>query len=122
MASENRFYTLLGFAAKARRCVFGAVAIEKGVKAGKVLLVLLDEGASPRTRKEMASLCRYWETPLLEAGPAGRMAQACGREANKLIGIIDKGFAEKLLEEYNLIHGNVCGGVTLEQAKDCRDK
>lgn len=103
---SNEFYTLLGFAAKAGKCSYGAQSVEKGTKAGSILLILMDESASARTEKDMRNMCAYYKIPFIKISPAGRLAKACGRESNKIIGIIDKGFSERLLEIYNLSIGN----------------
>lgn len=103
---SNEFYTLLGFAAKGRKCIFGSFSVEKGVKSGKVLLTLMDEDVSQRTEKDVRNVCAFYGVKAIKTGPKGELARACGRESNKIVGIIDKGFAEKLLEVYNLIIGN----------------
>ena len=88
---------MIGLATKAGACMFGAFAVEKGVKSGKIVLVVADEGLSPAATKTAKNMCEYYDVPLIFAGEEGRLGRACGRPANKWVGITGKGFADRLL-------------------------
>jgi len=97
---------MLGLAVRARACVFGAVACEAKLRSGGIYLMLLDTEASERARKEIAAACAYRHVPLLMIEPKGALGQACGREANRIVGITEKSFAKQLIELYNIKSGN----------------
>jgi len=95
------FFAIAGFAAKAGACAYGATAVEKGVRSGKVLLVIADEGLSPASKKDIGNLCGYYGVPLIWSSPEGKIGLSCGRGHNKLVGITQSGFASRLIEIYN---------------------
>lgn len=98
MILKDNFFGILGFAVRAGSTALGAVSCDKAVKSGKALLVLLDSGASDRTKKDTRSMCDFYEVPLIEVEPQGMMAQRCGRGGLMIVGITDAGFAKRLLE------------------------
>ncbi len=97
MRSENKFFGFLGLAAKAGKCVYGAEATEKGVKSGRVLLVIADAGLSERSMKDVGCMCDYYGVPLITA-EKDRAGAACGKNSIKQIGVTDKGFSDRLTE------------------------
>ena len=78
--------------------MLGTFACEKGVKGGKDGLVLLDAGASNRTKKDVQNMCKFFEIPLIEVEPEGMMGKGCGKDGLMLAGITDLGFTKRLEE------------------------
>ncbi len=93
----NDFFTMVGFAAKAGACVYGTFAVEKGAKKGKILLVLLDEGLSEKTKKNVCSMCGLYDIPFIVTAPRDKLGNSCGKQ-NKLIGVTQKVFADRMTE------------------------
>lgn len=89
---------MLGLATKAGKTVFGAESVAKGVKSGKILLVLADHGLSERSMKDTTMMCSYYHTPLIVPAESGAAGAACGKPAIRLIGITDRSFATQLIE------------------------
>lgn len=101
----QRLSNALGLCRKAGRCVTGDETVEKTVRAGKALLVVLDEEASENTRDKYTFLCRGRGVELLLVKEPGR---AIGQPGKKLIAVTDTGFA-KMIQEANKFE-NECGG------------
>lgn len=98
MKLENNLATILGFAARARKCCFGMNAVESGIKAGKVFVVIADEELSELAHRTITNHCSYWEVPLVWVAPPGELGRACGKPQNKIVGITQSGFASRILE------------------------
>lgn len=69
-----------------------------GVKSGKVLLILADEGTSAASIKSVRDMCEYYDTPMLMVSPKETLSMASGRANTKFVGVTDNGFAKKLSE------------------------
>ena len=98
MILKDNFYAMLGFAVKAGKVMMGAFACERGVKNGKIGLILMDAGASERTKKDVRNMCKYYRVPLIEAQPIGEIAKRCAKDGLILAGITDKSFINRLEE------------------------
>lgn len=79
----------------------GATACDKGVKSTEIGLILLDEGASERTKKDIRNMCAYYHVQMIITQPAGMLARRCGRDGIMMVGIKDAGFINRLLEIAN---------------------
>ena len=101
MILKNDFFNILGFAVRAGKVSFGAFACDRGVKSGKIRLMLLDAGASERTAKDMRNMCAYYEVPLITVEPQGLLAERAGRGGLIVMGVTDAGFTKRLLEIAN---------------------
>lgn len=102
MASAAKTISLIGFAARARKLMFGAFSCEKGVRSAKVALILADEGLSERSMKDVCNMSKFYETPMVVISPAGELGRICGKDC-KIAGVTDEQFAEAILkiEEQN---------------------
>ena len=109
MRLGNDFFAMLGFAAKARALAFGAGAVESGVKSGRAKLVIIDEALSAASKKSMKDMCAYYRVQMAEAGPAGKLGASCGKGEKKIVGVMQKGFADRLIEI--LKHSESCSEV-----------
>ncbi len=95
----------IGLAAKARRAVVGAQAVESAVHARKAKLLIVDSNCSQNTQKKYADMCETYqvpwylmENPCLMAGKPGRMCVA----------ICDTGLAEQIEKE--ILREQISGG------------
>lgn len=57
---SEKLLSLLGFAARARRLVFGAELCRNAVRAGQISLVIVAADASPNTKKRIIDACKYY--------------------------------------------------------------
>ncbi|MBO6060671.1 MAG: ribosomal L7Ae/L30e/S12e/Gadd45 family protein [Clostridia bacterium] len=94
MSANEKLRTALGFAQKAGKLRSGEFAVTKELKAGRALVVVLDECASENARGQWSRACEAAGVPLLYAENVGR---AIGREAHIVACVTDTGFAEMLL-------------------------
>ena len=101
MKLQDDFYAMLGLARRAGAVLCGSFAVQKGLRAGKIRLVVADEALSQRARQELEALCRSCGRELMFAGPDGRLGQA---------GVTKQAFSQRLKEIY---HAQRRGGETV---------
>ena len=97
MRLSDRFFHMAGLAARARKCVFGALACEKAIKNSSAFLVLIDGATAEATKKSFLELCRSYGVEVLIVEPAGELGKKTGKPAGKLFAITDKNFANQLV-------------------------
>jgi ribosomal protein L7Ae-like RNA K-turn-binding protein len=78
--------------------VFGAYACDRGIKAGKIKLLLMDDTVSQNTLKEFNDACAYYNVSVIINKMPRKIGQAVGKPANKVFGIVCPGFAGRLME------------------------
>lgn len=100
---------MLGLARRAGAVLCGSFAVQKGLRAGKIRLVVADEALSQRARQELEALCRSCGRELIFAGPDGRLGQAVGKQS-KVVGVTKQAFSQRLKEIY---HAQRRGGETV---------
>ena len=98
MAQRSKLCQSIGLAMKAGRLVSGDFAVEKLVRAGKALLVLIDETASDNTREKYARLCANAHVMLIDAPELGA---SIGKPARMLAAVTDENFANLILRAAN---------------------
>ncbi len=89
---------MLGFAAKAGKCVFGYEAVRSAARKKKVGLVVLDGRLSERSKKDALNMCSYYGLSCALLDERVAAGQACGMADAKIIGICDGGFAGRIKE------------------------
>ena len=96
--STPRFYTMLGFAAKARALVSGETGCLQAISRGKVKLVIVARDASENTRERFVHRCRRAGVPAVLTGTKMELGAAMGKPERSCIAIADSGFAKTILE------------------------
>lgn len=94
------FYSFLGLAMRAGCCIYGAEACEKGIKSGKIKLLILDAEVSENTRKRFLEACTYRDIPVIQLKDGEKMGRSIGKEHIKIIGITDNGFVRNILMKF----------------------
>lgn len=89
MTNEARALNLLGLAMRAGQVISGDDMVEREVRAGRAELVLIDAGASHRTRDKYQTLCKGRDIPLHEVS-ADALGKSIGRD-NRMIAAVRKG-------------------------------
>ena len=97
--SYSDFLNLLGLGLRAGKYELGSMACEKGIKRGRISLLLLDEDSAPRTIKNFHSLCSDNGVELLMMTGGGFCAQT-GMDY-RVVGVKDKKFAKALIDKMN---------------------
>lgn len=85
---------------RAGHCVYGAESCEKGVKSGKVKLLILDGDVSENTRKRFGEICAYNGIEIIQLPESERMGRSIGKEHIKIAGITGSGFVKNILMKF----------------------
>lgn len=94
MQANSGLTNAIGLAMKAGRIQSGDFAVEKLVRAGKALLLLMDDTASDNTREKYDRLCRTAQIDCMHVPALG----ACiGRPGRILAAVTDKNFTDMIL-------------------------
>jgi ribosomal protein L7Ae-like RNA K-turn-binding protein len=89
--------SLLGLAARARMLNSGEELVLKDVRRKSVRLVLLSNDASEGTKKKVMDKCEFYKVPIRSVANRYELGQAIGKGERVVIGVIDSGFAKKLI-------------------------
>ncbi|MDO4617755.1 MAG: ribosomal L7Ae/L30e/S12e/Gadd45 family protein [Lachnospiraceae bacterium] len=92
--NSNKALSMLGMAARAGKTVSGEFSVEKAVKQGSALLVLLAEDASDNTKKKFNDMCSYRDIPCLLAADKETLGRAIGKEYRACVAVEDENFAK----------------------------
>ena len=76
---ENKVLSMLGLATRARKLVSGEFSVEKAVKEGKAVLVLVAEDASNNTKKLFTNMCAYYQVPMYVISNKESLGHAMGK-------------------------------------------
>ena len=95
---ENKVLSMLGLATRARKLVSGEFSVEKAVKEGKAVLVLVAEDASNNTKKLFTNMCAYYQVPMYVISNKESLGHAMGKEIRASIAILETGFANAIMK------------------------
>jgi len=102
VASNNLSY--IGLAHRAGKTLAGSAACEKGIRRGKVRLLLVGESMSDGSKRSFARLCERCGVEMIETPqPIGK---AIGRADVMVIGITDQGFATTIVKNVKRDRGS----------------
>ncbi|NMA33055.1 MAG: 50S ribosomal protein L7ae [Clostridiaceae bacterium] len=107
---HDRVYSFIGLAVKAGKLLSGDETCERALKAGMVRLVIVSEDASGNTRKKFMDMCNYRNVAIRCFGKKEKLGGYTGRGMRSVVAVIDRNFAERLLEIID-DHGKEHGGV-----------
>ncbi|MBR1586248.1 MAG: ribosomal L7Ae/L30e/S12e/Gadd45 family protein [Clostridia bacterium] len=88
---------LLGLCSRSGQITLGADLALREIKAGRAALALLDEGASPGTRKKITDACAYRGVPL-HMLPEGELSRACGKDDRMAAAVKDGKLCRRMLQ------------------------
>jgi ribosomal protein L7Ae-like RNA K-turn-binding protein len=94
---NNRFIQLLGLATKAGKTVSGEFQVEQAIKSGSACLVIIAADASDNTKKHFHDMCTYRDIRIEYACDKLILGRCTGKQERASIGILDKGFADRLI-------------------------
>lgn len=95
--NEARALTFLGLCMRAGQLISGQDACVTAVRGGGAAMALLDEDASPNTRKRMVDVCHNYSVPLYLVSPDA-LGQAIGKAGRMAVVLPPGGMAQKMLE------------------------
>ena len=78
---SEKLLSLLGFAARARRLVFGTELCRTAARTGQISLAIISSDASPNTKKRIVDACKYYgcdvcHTAILSSTLASRLGKS----------------------------------------------
>ncbi|MDF2512803.1 MAG: hypothetical protein K0S04_2669 [Herbinix sp.] len=103
---EKKVYNLIGLATKSRNLVSGEFMTEKAVKEHKAALVVVAGDASDNTKKMFTNMCTYYNVPIYFFGVKDDLGHAMGKEFRASLAVFDKGLADAIEKQLNLMQDN----------------
>lgn len=98
---NDRFCATLALSKRAQKLLYGFDTVKEGVISGKVHLLFTASDLSPKTVKEVAFLAGKYSIPHLSLAKTMEQIAAIIGKKTGVIGIADKGFADKLMLIHN---------------------
>lgn len=93
---QNKVLSLIGIATKAGKTVSGEFSVEKAVKEGRALMVIVSEEASDNTKKKFTNMCTFYNVPLYIYGTKESLGRAMGKEMRASMAVLDEGLSKAL--------------------------
>ncbi len=101
----HKFYSLLGLCKKAGKLAGGEAAAEEAVRGKTALLLIVAEDASKNTKKKFHNSAKYYQIPIVEYGTKQQLGRAVGEEVRAVFAVTEAGFAKKLEQIAEQLHG-----------------
>lgn len=95
---SNEVLNFIGLAARSRKITTGE-GVLKSVRNQTSRLVIISEDASENTRKQLVDKCTYYQIRYIIIGDSDEISKAIGKQNRKAISILDKNFANKIIEK-----------------------
>ena len=93
--NDEKILSLLGLAYRARKVALGETII-KDMQKGKMKCVLVAEDASHNTKKKLINKGEFYNVPVYIFSDVEHLSNAIGKQNRVSVGIIDRGFADKI--------------------------
>ncbi|MBB5263100.1 ribosomal protein L7Ae-like RNA K-turn-binding protein [Catenibacillus scindens] len=101
MIKRDKVLSMIGLAMRAGKVISGEFSVEKAVKSGKAVLVLVAGDASENTKKAFKDMCTFYDVPYGIYGTKETLGNAIGKEYRASIALLDRGFAGSVLKLIN---------------------
>ncbi len=98
MSSKEKVISLLGLAMRSGNVVSGDFIVEKTIKKRQVKLLLLSEEVAKNNAEKYEHLSERYGLTMRQILTKEELGNAIGKEARVVVGVIDAGFAKKLVE------------------------
>lgn len=102
--------SLLGLATRAGKLVSGEFMVEKTIKEGKALLVIVANDASDNTKKMFRNMCEYRAVPMYIFGDKLSLGHDIGKEMRVVVAVLDAGFRDAIVKQLDIINGGSKSG------------
>ena len=100
---NHKIYGLLGISAKAGKILSGTDAVLEGIAKRKVLLVVVAEDASEKSKKNIKFFCEKENIEIVVFGDIFSNSKAIGKQNRAVIGITDENLA-RAIKKQNELH------------------
>ena len=96
----NKFFNFLGLAKRSGNLIEGYSKCDEQRNRRSFYLVILSDDASNSTKKKFKNHCIEKKIPLIEDFSKEELGNPIGREELKVLAVVDKNMAEKLITLY----------------------
>ena len=96
--NEEKFFRMLGLAARARGIAFGEGAAKDAIRDRKAQLVVVAKDASENTKKKFRNSCGFYSVKMLEFSDKLTLGRYTGREFAVVLAVMNQGIAEQLVQ------------------------
>ena len=96
----NKFFNFLGLAKRSGNLIEGYSKCDEQRNRRSFYLVILSDDASNSTKKKFKNHCIEKKIPLIEDFSKEELGNPIGREELKVLAVVDKNMAEKLISLY----------------------
>lgn len=93
---QTKVTNLLSMAARARRVVSGAFAVEEAAKKGQARFLLLAEDIEPSSKEKYEQLSKKYNIPAAAFLTKETLGACIGKDVRAAAALLDDGFAKKL--------------------------
>ena len=93
---NDRFYRMLGLAARAGGIAFGEGAVRDSIRKGDAYLVIVSQDASENTKKKFRDNCSFYNVSYKEAGDRFSLGKYTGRAFAVVLAVKIEGLAENI--------------------------
>jgi len=97
----NKFFSFLGLAKKSGNIIEGYSKCDEERNRKNIHLFIISNDASSSTRKKFVNHCNIKKINFIEDFTKEELGASIGREEVKVLAILDKNMAEKLIILYN---------------------
>lgn len=96
----NKFFNFLGLAKRSGNLIEGYSKCDEQRNRRSFYLVIVSDDASNSTKKKFKNHCIEKKIPLIEDFSKEELGNPIGREELKILAVVDKNMAEKLISLY----------------------
>ncbi|MBQ5696277.1 MAG: ribosomal L7Ae/L30e/S12e/Gadd45 family protein [Clostridium sp.] len=96
----NKFFNFLGLAKRSGNLIEGYSKCDEQRNRRSFYLVIVSDDASNSTKKKFKNHCIEKKIPLIEDFSKEELGNPIGREELKVLAVVDKNMAEKLISLY----------------------
>ena len=96
---NDKVLSTLSIAAKAGKIISGEMSVEKAVKIGNAMVVIIADDASPRTKKRFTEMCTYYDVPIYFYSNKESLGHYIGKEFRASLCVVDEGLANSIIKK-----------------------
>lgn len=101
----NKIYSMLGICMKAGKLIAGSDVCKENIKANKVSLIIIAEDISLNTKEKFIKMCIAQNIKYIVFGDMEILSRSIGKINKGIIGILDMGFSEKIIQMVEEVKG-----------------
>ncbi len=96
--TNDKVFSFIGLATRARKLVSGEFSTEKAIKEKKAKIVIIATDASENTKKKFRNSCLFYQLEYFEYGTKEELGQCMGKEARASLAVLDEGMANEIIK------------------------